>query len=320
MDVSIVIVSWNCKDHLKKCIESILSSESKLQLEIIVVDNNSMDGTCEVIQEDFPNVILIENDHNAGFATGCNIGIQASRGRIVMLLNPDTTVSKGVIDKMVGFIKSRNDVGMLGPREVLPDGTFDPACCRTLPSLFTHFLNLSGLAMKYPDSKLVSLHLTGNRNPYQQKECEAISGSCMVLKREVLNKIGLLDERFFMYGEDMDLCFRVKKAGWKIWYYAEAEIMHVGGESSKLVEDRMRIVSIDSVYKYVAKNRGMLYAIIYSTMLLSFSLFWLSLWFSAYCLGYKKRTIKKEVIPKYIKRVHWAIKKGCLISKTKSAN
>lgn len=307
MDVSIIIVSWNCKDPLRRCIESILNSESKLLIEIIIVDNDSHDGTCEMVKTNFPDVILIQNSGNEGFAKACNIGICASKGKIVMLLNPDTIVPQETIDKMVNFLKNREDVGMIGPREVLPDGTFDPACCRTLPSLFTHFLILSGFIAKYPNSKIATLYLVGNRNPQQDTECEAISGSCMMIKREVLNRIGLLDERFFMFGEDMDLCFRVKRAGWKIWYYPEAIIMHIGGESLKFVEDRMRIVSIDSVYKYFTKNRGLLYAFMYRLMVFCFSLFWLSIWSSAYLLSHKRKIIREEINPKYLDRLRWTL-------------
>lgn len=230
IDLSVIILSYRSKEHLKALLPSIAESRTKYTYEVIVVDNGSNDGTGEWLQNaklQISNFKFIQNINN-GFAAGNNIGIKQASGRYILLLNPDTTVQPDTFEAMLDFMESRPDVGMSTCKLIKPDGTLDRAARRNFPNpanAFLRFLHLQHLASKP--------YNISDETADQEMEIESLVGAFCLTRRDVIEKIGLLDESFFMYGEDLDWCWRCREAGWKVWYYPKTFITHHKGESSK---------------------------------------------------------------------------------------
>ena len=233
MDLSISIVNYDGKDYLKECLDSIYSSNSRIDFEIIVVDNGSSDGSVEMVKEKFPSVILIENSKNEGFVKANNKGIQASRGRYVLSLNNDTVILGNALDTLVKFMDNHPDVGACGPKVLNSDGTIQHQCKRGFPTISSTLSYFFGLHKIFPKSKVFGHYLMTYLNPDEVNEVDALSGACLMVRREVIERVGLLDEDYVMYGDDLDWCYRIKKAGWKIYYVPQAKIIHYGGRSSR---------------------------------------------------------------------------------------
>jgi GT2 family glycosyltransferase len=233
IDLSIIIVNYNVKEFLKNLLDSIHKASQSLQVEIIVVDNASDDGSVEMLKEKFPDVILIENKINLGFGKANNIALQIAKGKYFLLINPDTLVAEDTFIKMINFLNENQDVGMAGCKILNPDGTLQLACRRSFPNPWTAFTKVTGLSTLFPKSKLFARYNLTYLDENQTYEVDAISGSFMMLKKEVYEKVGGFDEQFFMYGEDLDLCYRIQKAGYKIYYLHTTQIIHYKGESTK---------------------------------------------------------------------------------------
>jgi len=232
-DLSIIIVSYNVKEYLEKALISIYEASEGINKEIFVVDNNSYDGSCGMIKEKFRNVILIENSQNIGFSKANNIALKRSSGRYILLINPDTIVSGDTLLKMIYFFDNKPDCGAAGCKVLNPDKTLQLACRRGFPSPFTSFSKIVGLSKLLPKNKFFGRYNLTYLEPDQISPVDAISGSFMMVRKEVLEQVGYLDEDFFLYGEDIDWCYRIAKIGWKIYYYPETEIIHFKGRSSK---------------------------------------------------------------------------------------
>jgi len=202
-------------------------------LEIILVDNNSQDGTVEIVANHFPTVKLIINDKNVGFSRANNQALKVSKGRFILWLNPDTVLLPNALDTLVAFMDSRPDVAIVGPKVLNKDRTLQGQCRRGFPTPWAMFCYFSGLSELFPHHKLFSKYLMTYQNENVAHEVDAVSGSCLLVRREVMDKIGLLDEDYFMYGEDLDYCYRAKKAGWKVYYTPEAQVIHYGGTASR---------------------------------------------------------------------------------------
>lgn len=233
IDLSIIIVNYNVKEFLKNLLYSIKKAAQNFSTEIIVVDNASDDGSVEMIKEKFPEVILIENKSNVGFGKANNQGLKIAKGRFILLINPDTLVAEDTFQKMIEFFDSHLDVGMAGCKILNPDGTLQLACRRSFPGPWTAFTKVTGLSSLFPKSKLFARYNLTYLDENQTYEVDAISGSFMMLRKEVYDKVGGFDEQFFMYGEDLDLCYRIQKAGYKIFYVHTTQIIHYKGESTK---------------------------------------------------------------------------------------
>jgi len=233
MKISVIIVSYNVKEFLQQSILSLKNSLSDLEHEIIVVDNNSVDGTNEIIRYKFPDIILIENDNNRGFAAACNQGLAVSKGEYLLLLNPDTMIQEDTIHTMIDFFESVSDAGAAGCKILNADGTLQLACRRSFPSPLVALPKLLGLSRLFPKVKMFGKYNLSYVDPDELLEVDAISGSFLMFRREVYEKIEDLDEVFFMYGEDLDYCYRIKEAGWKIYYVPDTKIIHYKGESAK---------------------------------------------------------------------------------------
>ncbi len=233
IDLSIIIVSYNVKEFLQNLLQSINKSAGKLNVEVIVVDNASEDGTIESIAERFPEVKIIANETNVGFGKANNQAMKIAKGKYFLLINPDTIVREDTFTKMINFFESTPEAGMAGCKVLNPDGTLQLPCRRSFPGPWVSFTKISGLSKVFPKSKLFAKYNLTYLDENKTYTVDAISGSFMFLRREVYEKTAGFDEQFFMYGEDLDFCYRVKESGYKIYYYPETEIIHYKGESTK---------------------------------------------------------------------------------------
>jgi GT2 family glycosyltransferase len=235
-DLSICIVTFKARDYLKECLHSIYEHTQQIGFEIIIVDNGSRDGTSEMIRENYPSVMFFENHFNAGFSRPMNQVIQRASGSFLLLLNPDTLLTENnTFEKLVQYIQDRPEIGIVGPKVINPDGTLQKPCRRSEArpwDVFTYFL---GLADRYPQDKRFSGYYMGYIDENTTHEVQGVSGSCMLIRRDVIDQIGLLDEAYFAYQEDADYCLRARNAGWKIYYYPEAVIIHFGGRGGSRV-------------------------------------------------------------------------------------
>lgn len=254
IDLSIIIVNYNVKEFLKNLLHSIHKATQNLSIEIIVVDNASDDGSLEMIKEKFPDVILIANEKNFGFGKANNIGLEKARGKYILLINPDTLVSEDTFTKLIKFFNSHPEAGMVGCKILNPDGTLQLACRRSFPGPWTSFTKVTGLSNLFPKSKLFARYNLTYLDENQTYEVDAISGSFMMFRKEVYEKVGGFDEQFFMYGEDLDLCYRVQKAGYKIYYVHTTQIIHYKGESTKRSSLDETRVFYNAMHLFVKKH------------------------------------------------------------------
>lgn len=236
MDLSVVIVSWNVADHLHLCLQSLCESlkPSPLQAEIIVVDNASSDGTSQMVEQEFPEAVLIANQENLGFTRGNNQGIEKSQGRYILFLNPDTQVLSDALDTMVAYMEANPQVGALGPRLLDAEGK-TLSSRRRFPSLATDFIESTTLGQWFPGHPLIQKYHMADTSNDQIQAIDWAVGAALLVRRQALNEVGLLDEDFFMYSEEVDLCFRLKTKGWEIVYFPEARVVHYEGKSSQQV-------------------------------------------------------------------------------------
>lgn len=233
MDVSIIIVNYNTKDLLKQTIDSVLRSTTGIEYEIIVVDNDSRDGSIQMVREEYPDVLLIANNGNLGFAKANNIGIKKSSGRYILILNSDTVVAKDCIKSCMKYMDENKKVGALGCKVELINGDLDKACKRGFPTPQASLYYMLKLDKLYPNSKRFGQYNLTYLPNDKINEVDVLVGAFMMVRHEVILKVGLLDEEFFMYGEDIDWCYRIKEAGYKNIYYPLAKITHYKGASSK---------------------------------------------------------------------------------------
>jgi O-antigen biosynthesis protein len=233
MQLSVVIVNYNVKYFLEQCLNSVYKSGKHLDMEIYVVDNHSVDGSVEMVRAKFPNVRLIANQQNIGFSRANNQAIRKAKGRYVLLLNPDTVVEDDTLTKVVSFMDAHPDAGGLGVKMLDGQGRFLPESKRGLPTPGVAFSKIFGLSALFPRSKTFGKYHLGYLDKDKTHKVHVLSGAFMLLRKDVLEEIGALDEEFFMYGEDIDLSHRIIKAGYKNYYYPDARIIHYKGESTK---------------------------------------------------------------------------------------
>ena len=237
-DLGIVIVNWNTRDLLKRCLRTVIASEGDFSCRVVVVDNASDDDSAAMVGRDFPSVDLIENRDNVGYPRGNNIGLRrlGYRGardvdeaapRYALLLNPDTEVPPDALYQMIQFMDSRPDIGVAGPKLILKDGSLDLACRRGFPTPLVSFYHYSGLAKLFPRSQRFGRYNMTFADEDQDLEVDSVVGAYMQVRKTAIERAGLLDEAFFMYGEDLDWAYRVKQAGYKVWYHPAVIIHHV---------------------------------------------------------------------------------------------
>ena len=231
MKLSVVIVNYNVSHYLLQCVDSLSHALRGTDSELIVVDNHSRDNSVTLLREYHPEVRIVENLHNLGFAKANNIAIRQSRGEYVLLLNPDTIVSESVVKGVISFLDSHPEAGSAGVRMLNADGTVAPESRRGVPTPMTAFYKLSGLCGMFPNSRRFGRYYLGHLPWDSPQQIEVVSGAFCMLRTSVLKKVGLLDEDYFMYGEDIDLSYRILKSGSTNWYVPET-ILHYKGEST----------------------------------------------------------------------------------------
>ncbi|MCK5028695.1 MAG: glycosyltransferase [Bacteroidales bacterium] len=233
MKLSIVIVNYNVKHFLEQCLISVFKAVTNINAEVFVIDNNSVDGSCSMIKERFPNVKLIANTDNHGFSYANNQALKQATGQYILLLNPDTVVEEDSFEKCIQFMDKNPDTGGLTVKMIDGKGNFLPESKRALPTPIVSFYKIFGLARLFPKSKKFAKYYLGHLSNEETNEIEILPGAYMFLRKETLEKTGFLDEDYFMYGEDIDLSYKITKAGYKNYYYPETTIIHYKGESTK---------------------------------------------------------------------------------------
>lgn len=243
-DLGIVILNWNTRDLLRRCLQTVLASDGIAGFRIVVVDNASTDGSADMLRREFPQVELIANPVNSGYPAGNNLGLRAlgfeSAGAVqrdaprhAMLLNPDTEVPSDALTRLVAYMDARPEIGIAGPRLILPDGSLDLACRRSFPSPQVSLYRFTGLSRLFPRHRQFGRYNMTFADPGQELEVDAVVGACMIVRREAIARVGLLDEDFFMYGEDLDWAWRIKHAGWKVYYQPQVVVRHVKRAASR---------------------------------------------------------------------------------------
>lgn len=238
LDLVVVILNYNTRELLRDCLRS-LRAQAGLRFAVCVVDNASTDGSAEMVAADFPEVLLMRSPVNNGFSAGNNLGLrrfgfpEGGQARYAMLLNPDTVVPPEALRQLVAFADAHPDIGVVGPKLVLTDGSLDKACRRGFPTPEVSFYRLVGLSKLFPRSKRFGRYNMTFLDENEQADVDSVVGACMMLRAEVIGRIGLLDEQFFMYGEDLDWCLRAKQAGYRVVYYPQVTVRHVKRAASR---------------------------------------------------------------------------------------
>jgi N-acetylglucosaminyl-diphospho-decaprenol L-rhamnosyltransferase len=233
LDVSVVIVNYQVRDLLRECLRSVEANLAGLCGEVWVVDNASGDGSVEMIASEFPSVRLIANEQNRWYGAANNQAIRQATGRYILVLNPDTKLPPSAIADAIAEMEAHPDIGALGPKLVLADGTLDRACRRTFPSPEVAFYRLFGLARLFPNHPRFARYNLLNVDEDTPLDVDSVVGAFMLVRREVVERVGMFDEAFRMYGEDLDWAYRIKEAGWRVRYHPAVVVLHYKGQSSR---------------------------------------------------------------------------------------
>jgi len=266
MDVSIIIVNWNTRELLAKCLRCVQDTVHKARYEVYVVDNASSDGSPDMVRTDFPVVKLIANTENVGFARANNQAMKVCEGRYVLLLNSDAFVKPDAIDYMVVFMDSHPDAGMAGCKLLYEDGRLQSSCAR-FPTLGSEITIALGLDKLFPRSAFFGRYLMTDWDYGDTRPVEVIMGAFMLARAAVIQQVGMLDESFFMYSEEVDWCYRFQAAGWKVYFTPDVETVHLWGGSSKAVKVETLIRLYRARTQFFRKHYGTLNARLYKGVL-----------------------------------------------------
>ena len=257
MDVSIIVVNWNTKEFLQNCLMSIYGQADNVSYEIIVVDNASGDGSATMVRTRFPQVKIIENPINRGFAAANNQGFAIAEGRYVLLLNSDTVVLDSAIAKSIAFANAHPDAAAVGCRVLNPDRTLQQTCFM-FPSILNMILSSTYQYKFFPKSKFFGRERMTWWDRSDAREVDVVTGCFMLVRREAIDQVGMMDERFFMYAEETDWCYRFKQVGWKILFTPDAEIVHLGGQSTAQKSATMIVQLRLSILEFIRIHHGWL--------------------------------------------------------------
>ncbi|SET21539.1 hypothetical protein SAMN05660297_01698 [Natronincola peptidivorans] len=254
MDLSIIIINYNTKELTKQTLQSIFDKKYDFTYEVFVVDNASIDDSVDMIKTEFPQVKLVENSENLGFSKANNLAIKASTGRLILLLNSDTLVLEDCLEKCVVYMENHETIGALGCKVMLSNGMLDHACKRGFPTPDAALYYMLKLDKLFPDSRRFGQYDLTYLCENEMNEVDVLTGAFMMVRREVIDEVDLLDENFFMYGEDIDWCYRIKRAGWRIVYYPEAKIIHYKGGSNKKKKTKIVYEFHRAMYLFYKKH------------------------------------------------------------------
>jgi len=308
--LSIVIVNWKSADFLRKCLQSIFANAGDLSLEVIVVDNASFDGSAELVEREFPGVHFVQSKENLGFAGANNLGVRSANGRNLLFLNPDTEVIGTALERMSSFLDATPNAGAVGCKLLNTDGTVQTSCIQPFPTILNQALDTEFLRKMFPKSRLWGMEpLLGD--PQGPSEVEMISGACLLIRRHVFEQVGCFDTKYFMYTEDVDLCYKVWRAGWKNYYVSSATVTHHGGRSSSAKPEShfATVMQRKSKLKFFSCYRGAVYAFLYRiTMgcIALLRLFIVGLVFLP-TLGLLRRPVLTQILHKWTMVLRWAI-------------
>jgi GT2 family glycosyltransferase len=257
-DLVVVIVNWNVKDLLRDCLESLRAAITGLVAKVVVVDNASSDGSAEMVQFLFPEVDLIRNETNVGFARANNQGLERhqNNSRFLLILNPDTVVSPECFHAMIEFMEQHSGAGIVGCKLIKADGTLDYACKRSYITPDVLLYKALGLDKRFPKNKRFGRYQLTFLDPDHIHEVDSVVGAFLMIRRECAEEIGLLDTSFFMYAEDIEWCYRAKRAGWSVFYVPTATVLHYKGQSTGKCSTRMIFHWYDATWKVYHKQRA----------------------------------------------------------------
>lgn len=254
MDISVCIVSHNTRDLLRDCLNS-LEQHTGRTYEVIVVDNGSKDGSQAMLAEEFPKARLVQNDRNEGFTRPMNQAMRLGAGRYLLLLNPDTVILPAAVDRLADFLDAHPEAGICGPKVLNSDRTLQKPCRRGEPTPWAVISYFTGLSRLFPQSRFFGQYLLNYLDEDQTSPVAGVSGSCMLVRRELAEKLNYLDEIFFAYQEDADFCRRVRDLGMQVIYYPEAQIIHYGGQGGSRIQPYRSIFEWHrSYYRYYRKH------------------------------------------------------------------
>jgi GT2 family glycosyltransferase len=264
MDLSIIIVNWNSADYLKDCLLSIIHETRDVNYEIIVVDNASYDAAGDIIKKEFPSVKFIQSHENGGFARANNIGFKQSSGRNLLFINPDTRVIGSAINVMLSYLESIPDVGAVGCKLLYSDLSLQLHSVQPYPTIFNQLFDIDFFKNRYPKWKLWGIRPLVD-NSGSPERVEVVPGTCIMVKREIFEEVGLFSEDYFMYAEDIDLCYKINHTGSKVYFISGAEVVHHGGASSRngQVSFFQTVLMRESVYNFILKTKGKATALTY---------------------------------------------------------
>jgi GT2 family glycosyltransferase len=255
MDLSVIIVNYNVKYFLEQCLQSVRIAMKGVEGEVFVVDNSSVDGSVALVQKKFPEVKLLKNDKNLGFSKANNQAISQAKGEYILLLNPDTLVEEDTLKKCIDYMDANEKTGALGVKMIDGKGNFLPESKRGLPTPKVAFYKIFCLSKLFPRSKKFGKYHLTYLNKNEIHDVDVLSGAFMMLRKTVIDEIGMLDETFFMYGEDIDLSYRIKKAGYQNVYFPKTRIIHYKGESTKKNSINYVYVFYNAMIIFAKKHR-----------------------------------------------------------------
>ncbi len=263
MDLSVLIVNWNSAHYLKPCLSSVYRQVKGIEFEVLVVDNASYDGSADLIKKEFPQATFIQSDKNLGFIRGNNFLFPHSKGKNILLLNPDTEIVGDAIQRLLGYLESLPQAGAIGCRLVNADGAVQTNSIQAFPTILNQLLDADLLRRRFPNSSLWKLTPLYD-DTGEPVEVDSISGACFMIKRTVFEQVGLMSEDYLMYGDDLDLSYKVWIAGYKVYYANHVRVIHYGGKSTNQWKEALADVWIrDSIHKFLVKSRGRWYGICY---------------------------------------------------------
>ncbi len=303
MKLSIIIVNYNVQNFLEQCLHSVKAACKDIDAEIFVVDNQSVDGSVGMLKSKFSEVHLIENAENVGFSKANNQAIRLAKGEYVLLLNPDTIVEVDTFSKCLAFMDAHPEAGGLGVKMIDGKGRYLPESKRGLPTPEVSFYKISGLIKLFPRSKRFARYYMGNLNENETHSIDVLAGAFMLLRKSVLDKIGLLDEQFFMYGEDIDLSYRICLAGYKNYYFPETRIIHYKGESTKKGSINYVVVFYKAMQIFMEKHFANRQSRLFSVLITC------AIWLRA-ALSVVKRAFRKIAFPLFDFTVLYAVSFG----------
>lgn len=285
-DLSIVLVCWNNKDYLIPCLKSIFEGGLRCRFNVVVVDNGSTDGSQEMLHTNYPDVIFIQNDQNVGLGKASNQGIQSTNGRHILLLNNDTLVNSFSLDTMVEYLDQNPDVAVVGGKLLNPEGTVQ-SCYNYFPTLIEEFLIATRLG------EFLRSGYPANITETLEVSVDWMGSACLMMRREALNEVGLLDEEYFIYGDELDLQYRLKKAGWQMTFLPQATTIHYGGRSMNRWSRRKMVYRGHMLF--FRKNYGKFRTLILRIMLSGLSIAKLFIWGIVLVMPFRRERARKEL-------------------------